>query len=221
MHSDLSDNQQVEALFTRITKDHGRVDIMANTAWASNYMAVWSKKFWELDLSLWRETLETVSVAWLTSVQAARLMVKHESGLIVHVTDNHYPDVSSDRGQILHDMGHECLNRLVASMGRDLKKAKVAVVGMNPGFMRTERVLMSMTSDKIKRQFRFDLSESPEYIGRAVAALAADPKAIKKTGRLLWACDMAEEYGFTDVDGRFIPRFDPKAPRQEFPCVAG
>ena len=69
------------------------------------------------------------------------------------------------------------LNRLIADMSRELKKSKVAMVGINPGFMRTERVLRHMTTEALKKQFRFDLSESPEYIGRAAAALAADPKA--------------------------------------------
>ena len=84
-------------------------------------------------------------------------------------------------------------------------------MGLNPGFMRTERVLMHMTTEAIKKQFRFDLSESVEYIGRAAAALAADPEVLRKTGELLWAADLATEYGFTDVDGRVIPVFDPKA----------
>ena len=73
--------------------------------------------------------------------------------------------------------------------------------------MRTERVLMSMTSEKVKKQFRFELSESVEFIGRAVVALASDPKILRKTGQLLRADALADEYGFTDVDGR-IPRFD-------------
>jgi len=103
-------------------------------------------------------------------------------------------------------------------MSRELKKSKVAVVGLNPGFMRTERVLMHMATEDIKKQFRFDLSESVEYIGRAAAALAADPQALNKTGQLLWAAELAKEYGFTDVDGRVIPLFDPNAPVQPFPC---
>lgn len=97
------------------------------------------------------------------------------------------------------------------------KKLKIAVVGLNPGFMRTERVLMHMTTDALKKQFRFDLSESPEYIGRAVAALAGDAKAIAKNGQLLWVGELAKEYGFTDTDGRYIPVFDPKAPQQAYP----
>ena len=179
----------------------------------------WSKKFWELGPEIWNQTLDTVSVCWLTSVYAAKVMTRQGSGLIVHVTDNHYPDVSSYRGQILHDLGHEALNRLISAMARETKQSQVAVVGLNPGFMRTERVLMHMTTEEAKRQFRFDLSESPEYIGRAVAALAADREVMQKNGELLWACDLAKEYGFTDVDGRYIPRFDPTAPRQEYPCV--
>jgi hypothetical protein len=77
---------------------------------------------------------------------------------------------------------------------------------------------MHMKTEARKKQFRFDLSETPEYIGRAVAALAADRNVLRKNGRLLWACDLAKECGFTDIDGRFIPRFDPKAPRREYPC---
>lgn len=218
VRADLSDDEQVAALFQRVEKDHGRLDVLANSAWGVDFMSLWSKKFWELDLDIWRGTLDTVSVGWLTSVHAARLMTRKKSGLIVHVTDN-YPDSSAGRERGLFDLGLECLNLLVTIMSRDAKKSKIAVVGLNPGFMRTERVLMHMTTEKRKRQFRFDLSESPEYIGRAVAALAADRDVIQKTGQLLWACDLAKEYGSTDVDGRYIPRFDPKAPIQEYPCV--
>ena len=146
------------------------------------------------------------------------MMVKQQRGIIIHVTDNLRPDPSAYRGQILWDLGHECLNRMVMGMSRELKKSKVAMVGLNPGFMRTERVLMHMTTEAIKKQFRFDLSESPEYIGRAAAALAADPKVFRKTGQLLWAAELAKEYGFTDIDGRVIPLFDPNAPPQPYPC---
>lgn len=216
--ADLSDEEQVRAVFRRVADEHGRLDVLANSAWGVNFMAEWSKRFWELSPSLWRDTLGTLNTVWLTSVYAARLMLGQGGGLIVHITDNLYPDPSAYRGQILHDAGHECMNRLILAMSRDGKKAKIAVLGLNPGFMRTERVLMHMTTQKQKKQFRFDLSESPEYVGRAVAALAADTKVMQKTGQLLWAADLAKEYAFTDIDGRFIPRFDPKAPEQPFPC---
>ena len=75
--------------------------------------------------------------------------------------------------------------------------------------MQTERVLRHMTSDKAKKMYRFDLSESTEYVGRAVAALAADPKVMRHSGRIHFVADLAQEYGFTDVDGRAVPRFRP------------
>jgi len=209
--ADLSDERQVAALFERVEHDEGRLDVLACSVWQANYMAVWSKRFWELDGRFWRETQQTLSAYWWTSMYAARLMARQRRGLIAHVTDNS-PDNSAPRGQILHYLGHESLNLMIDEMSRQTKKLNIAVVGVNPGFMRTERVLMHMTTDERKKQFRFDLSESPEYIGRAVAALAAEPDLAEKNGRRLWVADLAQEYGFTDIDGRYIPRFDPKAP---------
>lgn len=229
VRADLGEERDVSNLFQRIEREHGRLDVLANSAWGPKVIPEWSRSFWKLSDWLWPETLNTIGVCWLTSVYAARLMTKAKRGLIVHVTDNYYvpdddlssggphEDPSAWRGQVLQDLGHECINRLIFAMSKHTKKYNVAVVGLNPGFMRTERVLMHMTSDAVKRQFRFDLSESPEYIGRAVVALAKDGNAIEKNGELLWVCDLAREYGFTDIDGRYIPRFDPKAPLQAFP----
>ncbi len=216
--ANLGNEEEAAALFRRVEEEQGGLDVMVDSAWGANAMAEWSKPFWELSAGIWRDAVATINGAWLTSVHAARIMVKQRRGLIIHVTDNLHPDTSAYRGQILWDLGHECLNRIVMGMSRELKESKVTMVGLNPGFMRTERVLMSMTTEAIKKQFRFDLSESVEYIGRAAAALAADPKAFGKTGQLLWVAELAKEYGFTDIDGRVIPLFDPNAPPQPFPC---
>jgi NAD(P)-dependent dehydrogenase (short-subunit alcohol dehydrogenase family) len=217
VRADLGNEEETAALFRRVEEEQGRLDLMVNSAWGANFITVWSKRFWELSPDIWRDIAGTINAAWLASVHAARIMVKQRRGLIIHVTDNLHPDVSAYRGQILWDLGHEFVNRLVADMSRELKKSKVTAVGLNPGFMRTERVLMHMRTEALKKQFRFDLSESPEYVGRAAAALAADPNAFRKTGQLLWAAELAKEYGFTDVDGRYIPLFDPKAPQQPYP----
>jgi NAD(P)-dependent dehydrogenase (short-subunit alcohol dehydrogenase family) len=218
VRADLGNEEETAALFQRVEREQGGLDLMVDSAWGANFMPEWSKPFWELSAGIWRDTLGTINAAWLTSVHAARIMVKQRHGLIIHVTDNLHPDTSAYRGQVLWDLGHEFLNRLVTDLSRELKKSKVTVVGLNPGFMRTERVLMHMATEEIKKQFRFDLSESPEYVGRAAAALAADPQAFRKTGQLLWAAELAKEYGFTDIDGRVIPLFDPNAPVQAYPC---
>jgi NAD(P)-dependent dehydrogenase (short-subunit alcohol dehydrogenase family) len=215
--ANLANRSDCERVFQRIEKEQGRLDVVACSAWAANVMPEWSRPFWKLSDCLWDETIATLNACWLTSVYAARLMQRQRQGLIIHVTDNQHGDPSADRQQVLHDAGHEFLNRIVRCMSRDGKRRGVTVVGLNPGFMRTERVLMAMTSDAIKRQFRFDLSESPEYIGRAVAALTADPAVHTKNGQLLWVAELATHYGFTDIDGRVIPLFDPKAPERPFP----
>lgn len=215
--ADLGDAEQAAALFRRVEEEYGRLDVIANSAWGANFMAVWSKPFWDLSPDIWHETVSTMSAAWFASAYAARMMVKQRHGLIIHVTDNLHLDPSAYREQIIYDLGHEYLNRLVLATSRELGKSKVAVVGLNPGFMRTERVLMHMSTEELKQQFRFDLSESVEYIGRAAVALAADPNVFRKTGELLWVAKLAEEYGFTDIDGRRIPVFDPKAPPQPYP----
>jgi NAD(P)-dependent dehydrogenase (short-subunit alcohol dehydrogenase family) len=207
VRADLSNEEEVASLFRRVQEEHGRLDVLASSVWGPNFLDVWSQPFWELEPLLWRETLETVDACWRTSDHAARMMVKQKRGLIVHVTDNYPADSSRWRGQVLHDVGHECMNRLIYGMAQPAKTSGLTIVGLNPGFMRTERVLAAMKTEELKKQFRFDLSESPEFIGRAVAALAGDDNVIRKTGKLLWAWELAGEYGFTDVDGK-IPRFD-------------
>jgi len=218
VRADLANEEEAAALFRRVEEEQGRLDLMVDSAWGANAMAEWSKPFWELSAGIWRDAVGTINAAWLTSVHAARIMVKQRRGLIIHVTDNLHPDTSAYRGQVLWDLGHEFLNRMITDMSGELTKSKVAVVGLNPGFMRTERVLMHMATEEIKKQFRFDLSESVEYIGRAAAALAADREVVRKTGQLLWVAELAKEYGFTDIDGRVIPLFDPNAPPQPYPC---
>jgi NAD(P)-dependent dehydrogenase (short-subunit alcohol dehydrogenase family) len=226
--ADLSDEAQVARLFHRIEEECGRLDVLANSVWTPRVHSEWSKPFWEMNPAWWPQMLQTISACWLTGVHAARVMTKAGRGLIAFVTDNYalsddmsvvdpHADPSAWRGQILHDFGHECINRFVLGMSKGTQRHNVSVVGLNPGFMRTEGVLMHMTTDELKKQFRFDLSETPEYLGRAVAALAGAGDVMNKNGQLLWVADLAQEYGFTDVDGRYVPRFDPNAPMQPFP----
>src|SRR5204863_3611331 len=114
-----SNEVDVAALFGRVREEQGRLDVLANSAWGPNFMEVWSKPFWDLGPALWRETQETVGACWMSSVHAANMMVKQGRGLIVHVTDNLPDDPSKWRGQILHDVGHECMNRLIYGMAEE------------------------------------------------------------------------------------------------------
>lgn len=217
VRADLADELQVKALFDRVMDEQGKLDVVANSAWDANAMNEWSRPFWKLSSALFCSTLTTIGACWWASVYAARMMSKQKRGLIAYVTDNLHPDPSAYHGQIIWDVGHQCMNRFIMGMSADAAKAGFAVMGVNPGFMRTERVRMHMANDKLKKQFRYDLSESVEYIGRAIAALARDPDVTKKNGRLLWVADLAREYGFTDIDGRVRGLFDPHAPFEAYP----
>jgi NAD(P)-dependent dehydrogenase (short-subunit alcohol dehydrogenase family) len=207
VRTDLGDDEQAAALFQRVEQEQGRLDLLANSAWGADCIRVWSKPFWELSPALWQQTVNTVSSYWVSASHAARIMSRQGHGLIVFVTDNYPDDTSKYRGQVLHDLGHESINRLTIGMAKEAKKRGVTVAALNSGFMRTERVLMHMKTEALKQQFRFHLSESVEFLGRAVAALLAADDVQRHAGKFLWACELAEEYGFTDVDGR-IPRFD-------------
>src|SRR5579864_1804850 len=211
--ADLSDHAQVASLFERVEREHGRVDLLANAAWYDNSIEIWGNKFWTLGGALWASMMRIIDAHWLASLYAARMMVRRKCGLIVFVTDHAIPHPAGYYGQMMWDVGHHAVNRLAIGMGAELKTEGVAVMGVNPGFMRTERVVKHMReSSELRKPFRFDLSETTEYVGRAVAALAADREVLKKSGELLWAADLAKEYGFTDVDGRYIPRFSLDSP---------
>jgi len=144
----------------------------------------------------------------LASRHAARMMAPRRTGLIVHVTE---PVLEKyDRGGPLFWMfwmlGHRGINRLSEAMSPQLKKRGIATIALAPGWMRTERVMM-YTSERDRRSRRFAGSESTEYVGRTVVALAGDPKVLRWTGKLLYVGDLAPRYGFPDVDGRRVPNF--------------
>jgi NAD(P)-dependent dehydrogenase (short-subunit alcohol dehydrogenase family) len=228
---DYTIESEVAAVFARVLEEQGRLDVLGNAVWGAadavssmdDLMKQWGVAFWEQPASTWQHMMLAGPYAYyLASHHAARIMVAQKSGLIAGVTDGIMDGVSDDvlrgamvgevHGQLVWHLAHEVINRLLAGMSGELKKHKVAVVTLMPGFMRTERVLMHMDGrDDLKKSFRFDLSETTEYLGRAVAALAADPKVIKKTGRIHFVADLAKEYGFTDTDDRYVPRFNPFA----------
>lgn len=131
---------------------------------------------------------------------AAPLMIEQRSGLIVGTVAWAFGEYL---GNLSYDVAKAAVVRMAFGMARELRPHGVAAVAVAPGFMRTERVLAAHAANP------FDLAatETPEYLGRAVAALAADPNLMEKTGQVLTAGDLAREYGFTDVDGRQLAPF--------------
>jgi NAD(P)-dependent dehydrogenase (short-subunit alcohol dehydrogenase family) len=206
-------NGEVAALFERVEREQGRLDVLVNAVWGGGEKFAekdWkSRPFWELPDAGWQANMMAGPYAiLLASWHAARLMVPRRKGLIVHVTEPIFEKY--DRGGPLFWMfwmlGHRGINRISEAMSADLKKRKIATIALAPGWMRTERV-MKHTSAKEKKSPNFAKSESTEYVGRAVAHLAADAKVLKRTGKLLYVGDLAEEYGFPDADGRRVANF--------------
>jgi NAD(P)-dependent dehydrogenase (short-subunit alcohol dehydrogenase family) len=210
----------VAAVFERVRREQGKLDVLANAVWGGadafpsmeEWQASWSRPFWEQPLDLWQHMMTAGPHAYLlASCHAARLMAAAGKGLIVGVTDGVIDGAPAGEygGQLVWDLAHVCINRMLLGMGVEGKPHNIAVLTLMPGFMQTERVLRNLKTEEMKQMFRFDRSESPEYLGRAVAALAADANVLEKTGKILFVADLAQEYGFTDVDGRLIPRFFP------------
>ena len=215
VRTDHTREEDVAALIGCIEAERGRLDILVNDIWGGDPMIDWGAKFWELDIAKVRALVEQAILSHLiTARHAAPLMLRRRAGLIVEVGDGHYDGY---RGQLLYDLVKSTVNRLGYAMAWDLHGTGVTALALCPGFLRSEAVLghfgvsEANWRDAIAKDPFFAESESPFFVGRAVAALAADPKVNRKAGQVLFAADLAEEYGFTDVDGRrpaFHPMFE-------------
>ena len=214
---DHTDAGGVADLFERVRRDHGGPDILACAVWGGNerYLdEAWNRPYWEQPAGNWAEFVDAGPYAfWLAARAASRPMAAKASGLIVAVTEPILEDSSEEGpaptfGTFSH-LAHYGINRLVRDLGREAAAAGIAIAGLQPGFMKTERVEMhleSMGTDARERS-GYDLAETPEYCGRAVVALASDGNVLAKAGKLHFVADLAEEYGFTDEDGRRVANF--------------
>jgi NAD(P)-dependent dehydrogenase (short-subunit alcohol dehydrogenase family) len=194
---DHTDAAQVDALVARIGADHGRLDVLVNNAWGGYEQydgASFAAPFWEQPLQERWDAMFGAGVwpTMLTSHRAAPLLAE---GAIVACTIAWAQGAYT--GAAIYDAAKASVARFAFAMAHDLRDRRVTAVAIAPGFMRTERVMAAHAADP------FDLSqtESPEYVGRAIAHLAADPDRLTRTGALLTAGELARAYGFTDVDG--------------------
>ncbi len=206
VQADHTVEEQVEALFARVRSDTGRLDVLVNDIWGGDPLTEWGTPFWELSTSRGQTLLErAVHTHIVTSRHGTPLMVEQGSGLIVEVTDG---DTLGYRGNLFYDLAKNAVIRLAYAMAADLRAHRVTALALTPGFLRSEAVLdhFGVTEetwrDAIAKDPYFAESETPAFVGRAVAALASDPNVGEKSGGIFSSWDLAREYGFTDVDGR-------------------
>ncbi len=197
---------EVEALFARIDREHGRVDVLADSvAGEDPLMNDWGA-FWELDMSRAEALLRQALLSrLLTAHHAARLMVRRRRGLIVELTEH---DLLGASGNVLTQLARTSHKVLVTILASELRPHGVAAVALTPGFLRSERMLENFGvteanwRDGGAKDSNFLESESPLFVGRAVAALARDPDVMARSGHLFSSWALAREFGFTDADGR-------------------
>jgi dehydrogenase/reductase SDR family protein 1 len=187
---DHRDDGQVRAVFRRIEAEHGRLDLLVNNL--SPNESLERVPFWELPLVAWDEHAASLRGQYAASYFAAPLMISQGSGLIVFISSS--GAVSYFFNAPYHAV-KAAVDKLAADMAHELQPHGVTVVSLWPGLTRTERVLAHAD--------RYDLSRAatPQFTGRAVAALTADRDVRSKTGRALRVIELARDFGFTDVDG--------------------
>jgi NAD(P)-dependent dehydrogenase (short-subunit alcohol dehydrogenase family) len=203
------DPAQVAALVERIDADHGSLDVLVNDIWGAEHLFEWSKPVWEHDLDrglrLLRLALDTHLI---TSHHALPLLIRRPGGLVIEVTDG-TADYNADhyRVSLFYDLAKTSVTRIAWGQAQELRPHGATAVALTPGWMRSEamldnhRVSESNWREATKRTPHFCISESPRYVGRAVAALAGDPERARWSGQSLSSGGLAQVYGFTDIDG--------------------
>ena len=197
---DHRDDDAVRALFDRIDAEHGRIDVLVNNAFIVTDSLTSGKKFWELPISDWDDMLDVgTRSAFVASWCAAQRMVPAGQGLIVNISSSGAEEYAWN---VAYGVGKCALDRMTADTAIELRDRGVSVVSVWPGFVRTERIDLGAAAGLLPPTLDLSTSESPRFCGRAVVALATDPAVDRFTGRAVAARDLADEYGFTDVDGR-------------------
>jgi NAD(P)-dependent dehydrogenase (short-subunit alcohol dehydrogenase family) len=189
-------DEQVEALFERVRKEEGRLDVLVNNAFVIPPELTSGRKFWEVPISNWDDMIDVgTRSAYVASVFAARRMVPAGRGLIANISSS---GAQKYAWHVAYGVGKCALDRLTADTAHELRPHGVAVVSLWPSLVLTERIQQNLARMPGLRKVK---AESQRFTGRAVAALAADPEVLRHSGRALASRDLAVLYGFTDVDG--------------------
>ena len=203
------DPGQVRALVERIDRDHGRLDVLVNDIWGGELLFEWDKKLWEQALDKGLRLLRlAVDTHIVTSHHALPLLIRRPGGLVVEMTDGtaEYNDAHY-RVSFFYDLAKASVLRMAWAQAQELRPYGGTAVALTPGWMRSEIMLEHFGvseanwRDAAAAQPHFVISETPAYVGRAVAALAADPDVARWNGQSLSSGQLAGVYGFTDLDG--------------------
>jgi len=196
---DHRDDDSVRALFERIDREQGRLDLLVNNVWAGYELLhegqyeTFGGPFWEAPFALWDGMFSAgVRAHYVASSFAVPLMLRGERGLIVNISSF---AAANPKEVVPLGVAKAATDHLSALMAEHLREHGIGVVSLYPGLVRTEGIL------KWKEYIDISNSESPLFVGRAVAALAADPRVLERSGEVVVAAEIASEYGFADIDG--------------------
>ena len=201
-------HDQVQALVSRIENEEGRLDILVNDIWGGDYLIEWNVPVWEHSLESGLHMLRlAIDTHIITSHFALPLLIKTAGGLLVEVTDGP-ADYNQDhyRVSLFYDLAKTAINRIAWTQAQELQKHQCTAVSLSPGWLRSEQMLDNYGvkeenwRDATKKQPHFIITETPHYVGRAVAHLAADPDVARWNGQSLSSGQLAKVYNFTDVD---------------------
>jgi NAD(P)-dependent dehydrogenase (short-subunit alcohol dehydrogenase family) len=202
-------SDQVRALVRRIEDEQGRLDVLVNDVWGGERLIEWNVPVWEYSLDGGLRMLRlAIDTHIITSHFALPLLIQNEGGLVIEMTDGTAEyNAENYRVSLFYDLAKASVIRMAWAQAKELVPHGCTAVAITPGWLRSEMMLdafgvgESNWRDALAAQPHFAISETPRYVGRAVAHLAADPEVGRFNGRSLSSGGLAKEYGFTDLDG--------------------
>jgi NAD(P)-dependent dehydrogenase (short-subunit alcohol dehydrogenase family) len=203
------DPVQVEALVARIEREQRRLDILVNDVWGADFLIKWNVPVWEHSLESGLRMLRlAIDTHIITSHFALPLLIKNSGGLVVEMTDGtaEYNNVQY-RVSLFYDLAKTSVIRVAWALAEELRPYQCTAVALTPGWLRSEQMLDNYGvseanwRDAIAKQPHFVITETPRYVGRAVAHLAGDPEVARWSGQSLSSGQLAKVYGFKDLDG--------------------
>ena len=200
---------EVEALIARIEREQGRLDVLVNDIWGADIFLEWNVPVWQHSLERGLHMLRLgIDTHIITSHFALPLLMKNRGGLVVEMTDGTAEyNATNYRLNLFYDLAKTSVVRIAWTQAQELKPHGCTALALSPGWLRSEQMLDNYKvkeenwRDALKVQPHFAISETPRYVGRAVAQLAADPDVSRFTGQSLSSGQVAKVYGFTDLDG--------------------